>query len=532
MAIPEKYGHISFVPPSGVRREAEYGLKLRREYKRGGTAVGIARARDLSNGKEVSPSTVRRMKAFFDRHASDEKAPGFNRGDAEYPSNGLIANKLWGGPSGYSWAKKVVAQMNAADENESARSYSTDTETRSLDVKEPSMNNVERRYLSAGGAENSTEGLLNVEHRADPQTGEKRTYLVGYAAKFNTDSLLLGDFIERIAPTAFEIVEKKKDLEGNPLETRGLFNHDPNHLIGRFPNTMNLTVDKIGLKYEILLPESRKDLEESVARGDLKGSSFSFVVAEGGEKWTREGGKSRRLVTRIKALLDCGPVTYPAYKDASVAVAKRSYEQFLASEQPPKPAAPKTDIAAEMRRYQDFIAERRGDCGRNPDGTFASGNACGGNGSQSGGEIKKTTGGDSIKHAADKASGKYKEWKKGDHLDKAKEKDTQEFLDKAREEQLSKGGKDEGKADEGGGVQTWSKGEHFPWTAKQVGDDEGYVQGQHPDGSKTEKYPFKGGKSSEAYKKVSEEIKSKPKKRSVDPRQVVSDTLKFLKDRR
>ena len=121
MAVPEKYAHIKFTPPSGVRREAEYGLKLRREYGRGGTAVGIARARDLSNGVEVSPSTVRRMKAFFDRHQSDESAPGFNRGDKEYPSNGLIANKLWGGPSGYSWAKKVVEQMNAADEKRSLR---------------------------------------------------------------------------------------------------------------------------------------------------------------------------------------------------------------------------------------------------------------------------------------------------------------------------------------------------------------------------------------------------------------------------
>jgi HK97 family phage prohead protease len=271
MATPEKYSHIKFVPPSGVRREAEYGLKLRREHGRGGTAVGIARARDLSNGKEVSPSTVRRMKAFFDRHASDAKAEGFTPGDKGFPSNGKIANLLWGGPSGYSWAKKVVEQMNAADE----RSYSPDTETRSIDGKEIAMQNVERRYLAASGSENATEGTLGIEHRADPQTGERRTYLIGYAAKFNTDSLLLGDFVERIAPSAFEIVENGEDLEGKPLETRGLFNHDPNHLIGRFPNTMKLTVDRIGLKYEILLPESRKDLAEMVSRGDLKGKMDS-----------------------------------------------------------------------------------------------------------------------------------------------------------------------------------------------------------------------------------------------------------------
>jgi hypothetical protein len=108
-------------------------------------------------------------------------------------------------------------------------------------------------------------------------------------------------------------------------------------------------------------------------------------------------------------------------------------------------------------------------------------------------------------------------------------KDAQEFVDKAREEQLSKGGKDGGQADEGGGVQTWSKGDHFPWTVKQVGDTDGHVQGLHPDGSKTEAYPFKGGDTSAAMKQVSDEIKRRKSSRAD---QVIAETLKFLKDRR
>jgi hypothetical protein len=123
----------------------------------------------------------------------------------------------------------------------------------------------------------------------------------------------------------------------------------------------------------------------------------------------------------------------------------------------------------------------------------------------------------------DNSCGKYMEWSKG------KDKEAQDFVDKAREEQLSKGGKDGGQSDEGGGVQTWSKGDHFPWTVKQVGDTDGHVQGQHPDGSKTEKYPFKGGKTADALKKVSDEIKRRKGSRAD---QVVADTLKFLKDRR
>ena len=191
------------------------------------------------------------------------------------------------------------------------------------------MQNIERRYLAFDPSAN--DDSIKIEKRADPTTGKPATYLIGYAAKFGSTSLLLGDFYERISPSAFEIVTKKQDLDGYPLETRGLFNHDPNELLGRFPTTMKLTVDDVGLKYEIKLPETRRDIAELVERGDLKGSSFSFVVAEGGEKWSVENGKSIRLVTRIKTLLDAGPVTYPAYRDSSVAVAKRSYEHHMAT---------------------------------------------------------------------------------------------------------------------------------------------------------------------------------------------------------
>lgn len=373
MANPEKYSHINFTPPSGVRREAEYGLKLRREYGRGGTAVGIARARDLANGRELSPSTVRRMKAFFDRHAKDSEAEGFRSGEKGFPSNGKISDLLWGGPSGYSFARKVVAQMNAADE----RTYSPDMETATLKEEAVSqrsseMQGVERRYF--GSFDKPDENSLTVEHRADPATGLKRTYIVGYAAKFGTDSLLLGDFIERLAPSAFDIVKAGKDEKGKPLNTRCLFNHDPNHLLGRFPTTMKLTVDKIGLRYECLLPESRKDIAEMISRGDLRGSSFSFVVAEGGEKWSSENGQSIRLVTKIKSLLDCSPVTYPAYDDATVEIAKRSYEVFSSSKK--KIVEVRSNVVSEIEKTRAFLDERRGFCATGPGGGID--NTCGG----------------------------------------------------------------------------------------------------------------------------------------------------------
>ena len=66
----------SYLPTKGMVEEAERGLAWRREHGRGGTEVGIARARDITNGKRLSESTVKRMYSFFARHEVDKQAEG------------------------------------------------------------------------------------------------------------------------------------------------------------------------------------------------------------------------------------------------------------------------------------------------------------------------------------------------------------------------------------------------------------------------------------------------------------------------
>ena len=89
-------------PTDSMANNARRGLELRRKFGRGGTAVGVARARDLMNKNKLSPSTVLRMYSFFSRHEVDKKGKDFN--NSERPSNGKIAWLLWGGDSGYAWA--------------------------------------------------------------------------------------------------------------------------------------------------------------------------------------------------------------------------------------------------------------------------------------------------------------------------------------------------------------------------------------------------------------------------------------------
>lgn len=112
------YEDIDFSPPQGVRDEAQKGLDWRSEYGRGGTEVGVARARDLSNGRNISPDTARRMKAYFDRHEIDKQGAGWSPDQDGFPSNGRIAWALWGGDPGQAWANKLVRSMEAEDERE------------------------------------------------------------------------------------------------------------------------------------------------------------------------------------------------------------------------------------------------------------------------------------------------------------------------------------------------------------------------------------------------------------------------------
>lgn len=136
--------------------------------------------------------------------------------------------------------------------------------------------------------------------------------LRGYAAKYNVLSEMMWDFQETIAPGAFD------DVMGD--DVRALFNHDPNHILGRtLSGTLRLTLDDVGLVYEVDLPDT--DMGETVAcavdRGDVTQSSFAFIVNEA--TWTeREDGTWLRTITKLSRLYDVSPVTYPAYPDATV----------------------------------------------------------------------------------------------------------------------------------------------------------------------------------------------------------------------
>jgi HK97 family phage prohead protease len=192
------------------------------------------------------------------------------------------------------------------------------------------VHGVERRSLAV--EPESPVPLLRVEYRCDceGESDEGREWIVGYAAKFGVNSLEIdGEFIERIDPAAFGLVRERRGRR-KALETRALFNHNADMPLARYPKTLKLSVDDVGLRYEFPVPSSTygQDLAANIREGIVSGSSFSFTVGKGGDAWDMEDGRSVRLIKRVESLIDVGPVTFPAYPDADVKVARRSYDLF------------------------------------------------------------------------------------------------------------------------------------------------------------------------------------------------------------
>ena len=117
------YTGIDFTPPQGVRDNAAKALSVRSEKapsERGMTDIGIARARDLSNGRAMSPDTIRRMLSYFERHEVDKQGSTWDE-----QGKGWQAWHGWGGDEGFAWSKRIVKAMDSQDDGQDNGSQDT-----------------------------------------------------------------------------------------------------------------------------------------------------------------------------------------------------------------------------------------------------------------------------------------------------------------------------------------------------------------------------------------------------------------------
>lgn len=206
-----KYDSINFKPPAGVRSEARQGLEWRRQYNRGGTAIGVARARDLSNGKSVSPDTAKRMKSYFARHEVDKKGQGFSPGEPGYPSAGRIAWALWGGDPGQAWSNKLVRQMDTEDAQNQTDSSGISAERIAIRSHLEHLIGVEKKRLMAFAEKPSS--FIN---KADAFYSKFQATLSSAIEKFGVDR----DFSNQWCDASKKIVLQVSECQPDQLASR------------------------------------------------------------------------------------------------------------------------------------------------------------------------------------------------------------------------------------------------------------------------------------------------------------------------
>lgn len=191
----------------------------------------------------------------------------------------------------------------------------------------------------------------DAEFRAEGDANGMR--LVGYAAVFDTETIIGGMFREVVKPGAFKKTIKDK------ADVRALFNHDSNIVLGRTKSgTLKLSEDERGLKVEVDLPDTQqaRDLYKQIERGDIDQMSFGFNVVK--DSWTRAQNENELPLRELRELrlFDVSPVTFPAY--ATTEVQARSLVEsagLLQSDSTPEPEA---DTVNHSPEPQDPHVER------------------------------------------------------------------------------------------------------------------------------------------------------------------------------
>lgn len=192
---------------------------------------------------------------------------------------------------------------------------------------------TERRFITEG---------ITIEKRDDGTVKEIR----GLGIVFNKESVDMGGWREIISPDAM------RNINLNQSDVVSLFNHDPNNVLARTPDTLTLEQKSDGVYYSFAPNGTRasNDLVTNLERKEVRGSSFVFRVADGGDTWEKHpsGDYWIRTINEFSGIFDIGPVTFPAYPDTTVA--KRSFENLN------KDIFPKTDeVPLELRQQKAEI---------------------------------------------------------------------------------------------------------------------------------------------------------------------------------
>jgi HK97 family phage prohead protease len=144
--------------------------------------------------------------------------------------------------------------------------------------------------------------------------------LSGYAVKYNSPSLDLGGFIEKVAPDAFRDV-----LADREHEVFAVVDHDMARVLARRTvGTLHLSSDRVGLRFEFNAPATTlgNDVLENVRNGNYRGMSFRFPKGVE-DSWHMVNGQRVRTLHRA-GLKEITVTAVPAYPETSVGLRSQS----------------------------------------------------------------------------------------------------------------------------------------------------------------------------------------------------------------
>jgi hypothetical protein len=294
------------VPTQAMVEEAERGLAWRAEYGRGGTEVGVARARDISNRVDLSNDTIGRMVSYFARHEVDKEAQGFRPGEDGYPSAGRIAWALWGGDPGKSWADKEWSKIQGKGAE------------KMMMKKNIVLDSVGLKFAKgdAGG-------------------------FSGYASVFGG----VDSYNDTIMPGAYKsVIERIKS--GAARMPKMFVNHKSFELpVGKWKS---IDEDDVGLfMFGELTPgmEDAQAVKAAMQHGTIDGLSIGYGLNRDDVEYEEKGDSTVRIIKNISELYEISIVTYPA--DDSARVDLSSVKSVL-------------DQVESIKDFEDFLREAGG----------------------------------------------------------------------------------------------------------------------------------------------------------------------------
>ena len=174
-----------------------------------------------------------------------------------------------------------------------------------------------KQYIKEKIERRQVQNIENIDN--EQQNNSSEAILEGYAAIYNSETIIGGMFKEIIEAGAFE---------GTDFDDVALYyNHDTNRIPlarsrrNNANNTLFLQPDNIGLKMRASIDiennTEAKALNSAIRRGDISGMSYMFEVAE--EEWKDvDQEMPTRIIKKVSKVIEVSAVNYPAYEDTTI----------------------------------------------------------------------------------------------------------------------------------------------------------------------------------------------------------------------